>query len=109
VNPRHREGNLGDFLDQVRQGTLSGRPLYSALHLFGEAGYLEARSVIEFLWRGDHVAVAQLVDDFARYQYLPRLKNPSVLVGAVRDGLACLICAPPSTSRSRKPIRRACS
>jgi len=43
------------------------------------------------LWRGDHVAVAQLVDDFARYLYLPRLKNPSVLVGAVRDGLACLI------------------
>ena len=44
-----------------------------------------------FLWRGDHVAVAQLVDDFARYLYLPRLKNPSVLVGAVRDGLACVI------------------
>ena len=42
------------------------------------------------LWRGDHVSAAQLVDDFARYLYLPRLKNPSVLVGAVRDGLACL-------------------
>ena len=25
------------------------------------------------LWRGDHVPVKQLVDDFARYFYLPRL------------------------------------
>jgi hypothetical protein len=27
------------------------------------------------LWRGKHVAVKQLVDDFARYLYLPRLRN----------------------------------
>ena len=40
------------------------------------------------LWRGDHVAVKQLVEDFARYPYLPRLKNPEVLVRAVRDGVA---------------------
>jgi hypothetical protein len=42
------------------------------------------------LWRGDHVEVHQLVEDFARYLYLPRLKNPAVLVGAVRDGLRLL-------------------
>jgi predicted AAA+ superfamily ATPase len=42
------------------------------------------------LWRGDHVAVKQIVEDFARYLYLPRLKNPSVLIGAIRDGLALL-------------------
>ncbi|MEW6072554.1 MAG: Swt1 family HEPN domain-containing protein [Planctomycetota bacterium] len=42
------------------------------------------------LWRGDHVAVSQLVEDFARYLYLPRLKDPRVLVGAVRDGLGLL-------------------
>jgi predicted AAA+ superfamily ATPase len=40
------------------------------------------------LWRGDHVSVKQLADDFARYPYLPRLKDPAVLVGAVRDGVA---------------------
>jgi hypothetical protein len=40
------------------------------------------------LWRGDHVEIRQLVEDFARYLYLPRLKNPAVLVGAVRDGLS---------------------
>ena len=42
------------------------------------------------LWRGNHVAVKQLVEDFARYLYLPRLKDSSVLVGAVRDGLGLL-------------------
>jgi hypothetical protein len=42
------------------------------------------------LWRGDHVEIRQLVEDFARYLYLPRLKNPAVLVGAVRDGLGLL-------------------
>jgi hypothetical protein len=42
------------------------------------------------LWRGDHVAIQQLVEDFARYLYLPRLKEPDVLLGAVRDGLGLL-------------------
>ncbi len=42
------------------------------------------------LWRGDHVAITQLVEDFARYLYLPRLKEPDVLLQAIRDGLALL-------------------
>ena len=42
------------------------------------------------LWRGDHVEVRQLVDDFARYSYLPRLKDPSVLLEAIRNGLALM-------------------
>ena len=42
------------------------------------------------LWRGDHVPVRQLVEDFARYIYLPRLKDPSVLLDAIRSGLALL-------------------
>jgi hypothetical protein len=42
------------------------------------------------LWRGEHVAVKQLVEDFARYLYLPRLAGPEVLVLAIRDGLALL-------------------
>src|ERR1700730_7785347 len=29
------------------------------------------------LWRGDHVPIKQLVEDFARYLYLPRLKEPT--------------------------------
>lgn len=42
------------------------------------------------LWRGDHVGVKQLVDDFATYLYLPRLQNPDVLIAAIRDGLCRL-------------------
>ena len=42
------------------------------------------------LWRDGHVAVRQLVEDFARYLYLPRLAGPEVLARAVSDGLALL-------------------
>ncbi len=42
------------------------------------------------LWRGDHVEVKQLVEDFARYLYLPRLKEPTVLLHAIGDGLNLL-------------------
>jgi predicted AAA+ superfamily ATPase len=43
------------------------------------------------LWRGDHVEVRQLVDDFARYLYLPRLRDSEVLLGAIREGLGLLV------------------
>ncbi len=39
------------------------------------------------LWRGDHVDIRQLGEDFARYLYLPRIKDTSVLIGAIRSGL----------------------
>ena len=42
------------------------------------------------LWRGNHVAVKQLAEDFARYLYLPRLQNTSVLLEAIRSGCAML-------------------
>jgi hypothetical protein len=42
------------------------------------------------LWRGEHVSVKQLVEDFARYLYLPRLKESAVLLGAIREGVALL-------------------
>ena len=42
------------------------------------------------LWRGNHVAIKQLVDDFARYLYLPRLAEPGVLLNAIREGLALI-------------------
>jgi len=42
------------------------------------------------LWRGDHVEIRQLVEDFARYLYLPRLKDPSVLIRAIQDGVGLL-------------------
>ena len=39
------------------------------------------------LWRGDTVTIRQLVEDFGRYHYLPRLKNTTVLIEAIRDGI----------------------
>jgi hypothetical protein len=42
------------------------------------------------LWRGDHVAMKQLVEDFARYMYLPRLRDTAVLLDAIREGLGLL-------------------
>ena len=42
------------------------------------------------LWRDKHVAIKQLVEDFARYLYLPRLKKPAALLQAVRDGSGLL-------------------
>ena len=43
------------------------------------------------LWRGNHVAIKQLAEDFASFIYLPRLKDSSVLVSAIRNGLPLLL------------------
>ncbi len=42
------------------------------------------------LWRGNDVTIKQLEDDFATYLYLPRLRDPDVLITAIREGLALL-------------------
>ena len=42
------------------------------------------------LWRGDHVSVRQLVEDFGRYHYLPRLRNAAVLLDAIQAGINTL-------------------
>ena len=42
------------------------------------------------LWRGDHVAAQQIVEDFARYPYLPRLREASVLLKAAGEGVGLL-------------------
>jgi hypothetical protein len=42
------------------------------------------------LWRGNHVNVKQLVDDFAKYLYLPRVKNAQVILDAIQDGVSRL-------------------
>jgi hypothetical protein len=40
------------------------------------------------LWRGNHVAVKQLIEDFARYPYLQRLRDGDVLLSAMREGVS---------------------
>ncbi|HCN27197.1 MAG TPA: AAA+ family ATPase [Verrucomicrobiales bacterium] len=42
------------------------------------------------LWRGENVPIKQLVEDFARYTYLPRLRDTGVLIQAIREGLGWL-------------------
>jgi hypothetical protein len=42
------------------------------------------------LWQGNHVSIRQLVAYFASYLYLPRLKEPGVLLGALSAGLNLL-------------------
>lgn len=42
------------------------------------------------LWRGKHVPVKLLIEDFARYIYLPRLRSTKVLLDCVEDGLRLL-------------------
>jgi predicted AAA+ superfamily ATPase len=39
------------------------------------------------LWRENHVGIKQLMEDFGKYLYLPRLRDPDVVLGAVQSGL----------------------
>ena len=40
------------------------------------------------LWRDNHVPVKQLVEDYAKYPYLQRLRSPEVLTAGIQDGLS---------------------
>jgi hypothetical protein len=40
------------------------------------------------VWRSNHVGVKLLVDDFAKYLYLPRVKNAQVILDAIQDGIS---------------------
>ena len=42
------------------------------------------------LWRGNHVGIRQLAEDFGCFLYLPRLQTTNVLLNAIRAGLALL-------------------
>lgn len=42
------------------------------------------------LWRGNHVSVRQLVEDWSRYVYLPRVRDAAVIVNAIREGVAIM-------------------
>lgn len=42
------------------------------------------------LWRDNHVGVKQLLEDTARYLYLPRLRDEDVLFSAIREGVGVL-------------------
>lgn len=68
------------------------------------AGFAGTRLRMELdrvpLWRGDHVAIKQLAEDFPRYAYLPRLRDSSVLTGSIADGLRLLRERPAGASQA---------
>jgi hypothetical protein len=43
------------------------------------------------LWRGNHIDIRDLADYFAKYVYLPRLKDTHLLLDAIRDGIQSLV------------------
>ncbi len=43
------------------------------------------------LWRGNHVSIKELAENFAKYVYLPRLRNTEVLLVAIREGVQSLV------------------
>ena len=45
------------------------------------------------LWRGNHVLLKQLCEDFAQYLYLPRIKNDRVLLSSIEQGISMLTWA----------------
>src|SRR5581483_1816042 len=42
------------------------------------------------LWRNGHVGVKQLIEDFTKYLYLPRVKNAQVILDAIQSGINLL-------------------
>ena len=42
------------------------------------------------LWRGDHVSIRQILEDFAQYLYLPRMRNPSVVLQSISAGVGLI-------------------
>ncbi|MGQ4806671.1 hypothetical protein NKDENANG_00001 [Candidatus Entotheonellaceae bacterium PAL068K] len=42
------------------------------------------------LWRGNDVTIKQLIEDFATYPYLPRLRDSDVLIAALQEGIGWL-------------------
>ena len=67
----------------------ASKRLKSEEHLLATLGATILRKQLDEvpLWRGNHVSIRQLVEDFAKYVYLPRLRDPEVLVQAAYSGL----------------------
>ena len=56
-------------------------------------GYQHLRKELDNvpLWRGNHVSIRQLLEDFAKYPYLPRLTEAEALFYAISNGLGILL------------------
>lgn len=64
------------------------RKLSSQSQLYNDLSATELRLNLDKipLWRGNHVAIRQLREDFAKYLYLPKLSSPDLLRQAIETG-----------------------
>ncbi len=70
----------------------ASKKLKSGEHLITNLGAVRLRMELDRipLWRGDHVSISQLIEDFGRYLYLPRLAGPDVLTDAIASGIGLI-------------------
>jgi predicted AAA+ superfamily ATPase len=70
--------------------TRASKKLRSEEYLITEFGAVRLRKELDDipLWRGDHVGLRQLWEDFAQYLYLPRLRDSRILIEAVHQGIS---------------------
>jgi hypothetical protein len=88
--------------DETRVAGTDPLAVRVAKKLIGEEGLITEYSGVRLrmdldrvpLWRGDYVSVRQLWSDYSQYLYLPRLRDSTVLLGAVQDGVARLTWNP---------------
>ncbi len=93
-NPKGKTDELTEFRlsPQQGQGLLAAnasRYLKSQELLINQLAGVILRQELDKipLWRGNHVSIKELVENFAKYVYLRRLKHKDVLLNAIRDGL----------------------
>lgn len=90
-DPRQPD-DLQEFRLQPQQGALTlnaSRRLKSEEMLITHYAAVLLRAEMDRipLWRGNSVSIKDLADYFAKYVYLPRLKNTDVLLAAIREGV----------------------
>ncbi|MEI6309440.1 MAG: Swt1 family HEPN domain-containing protein [bacterium] len=80
---------------QDRLAVRACRKLCLEEHLIVNMGGVRLRMVLDKipLWRGDHVLLKQLREDFFKYTYLPRLKDTATLTASVASGISQLTWA----------------
>jgi Protein of unknown function (DUF499) len=98
LTPSTQVGSPEVVWEQTRAGGSDLLAIRVSRKLAAEEGLITAYSGARLrmdldkipLWDGDHVSVQQLWSYYAQYLYLPRLRDQSVLLGAVEHGVASL-------------------
>ncbi len=92
-NPREKADRFGEYkLAQKERGllaTYASSLLRTEELLITQLSGTRLRLELDRipLWRGNHVSIKELTEYFAKYIYLLRLKNKTVLLEAIRDGV----------------------